>query len=60
MMIRLIDRRQSQERRWLNERRGHVPVIDRRNYPPIVESADPVIRNFGGAGDYLECQQQPE
>jgi hypothetical protein len=23
------------------------PVIDRRNYPPITENADPVIRNFG-------------
>jgi hypothetical protein len=52
-MIKLIDRRQSQERRrWLNERRGHVPVIDRRNYPPITENSDPVIRNFGGAGEY--------
>jgi hypothetical protein len=47
----LKDRRQLLERRWLNERRGHVPVIDRRNYPPITENACPVIRNFRGAGE---------
>jgi hypothetical protein len=47
IMKRLMDRRVLQERRWLNERRGHVPIIDRRNYPPVTENSDPVIRNFG-------------
>jgi hypothetical protein len=50
-MMSLLDRRISQERRWWNERRGHVPVIDRIRYPAITEDACPIIRNFGGERD---------
>lgn len=51
-MIQLIERRMIADRRrierkWRNERRGHLPVIDRRNYPAISENHDPVIRDFG-------------
>lgn len=46
MALALPDRRKTLERRWLNERRGHVPVIDRVNYPAISEHADPVVRDF--------------
>lgn len=51
VMIVRIDRRKSLEQRWLNERRGHVPIIDRVRYPAVTENADPVIRKFGGAGE---------
>jgi hypothetical protein len=52
IMNRLIERRANPDRRkverqWWNERRGHVPVIDRRNYPPVTENHCPVIREFG-------------
>jgi hypothetical protein len=52
-MINLIDRRRITELRWINERRGHVPVIDRRTYPPITENSDPIVRNFGGGDDSI-------
>lgn len=45
-MIHLTNERRLMELRWLNERRGHVPVIDRVKYPPINENSCPTIQNF--------------
>jgi hypothetical protein len=39
-----IARNKAMVRRWCCAARCHLPIIDRRNYPPAYENSSPIVR----------------